>query len=242
MCLEATIVELPPCRGRQLGHHQAKDPETGAVAEPVELSTTVSPHRSLTSEVTLTPAATDVLDDGPELPPGFELGHGACGSLDVELHDITGSAPFMEPVEATVTVVAPEVDHSAALEAFINKVTKDIPTPLLDKPPRRRRVDPVLVDAPPQLPSSEASGIRRSYRQALDPLSAVKTAKRGEVLLMRRLGEVGVPLSLTASAGQAVKQFFEEGPPPHHMDAMLDMFPMLKNKSKTSPFAGLSVV
>jgi hypothetical protein len=50
------------------------------------------------------------------------------------------------------------------LEAFVAIVSKVPPTPLLDKPPRRRRVDPVLVDAPPQLPSSEASGLRRSRR------------------------------------------------------------------------------
>ncbi|CAN6345795.1 unnamed protein product [Urochloa humidicola] len=143
--------------------------------------------------------------------------------------------------EATAMVVAPEVDSSAVLEDFINKVTKDIPAPLLDKPTRRRRVDPVLIDAPPQLPSSEASGLRRSLRQALDPLSAVKTARRGEMILMRRLGEIGVPLPLAASADQAVKQFFLEGPAPHHMGALLDIYPMLKTKSTTSPSVGLSV-
>ena len=57
-------------------------------------------------------------------------------------------------------------------------------------------------------------GLRRSHRQALDPLSAVKPAKRGSVLLMRRLGEVGAPLPLAASAEQAVEKFFRE-PLPH---------------------------
>ncbi|CAN6302705.1 unnamed protein product [Urochloa humidicola] len=153
------------------------------------------------------------------------------------------SVELAEPAsaEVTATVVVSEVDRSAALEVFINNVTKDIPPPLLaDKPPRRRRVDPVLVDAPPQLPSSETSGIRRSHRQAVDPLSSVKPAKRGEVLLMRRLGEVGVHLPSMPSADQAVKKFFQD-PPPHQLDALSDMFPMLKNKSKTSPFMGLSV-
>ncbi|CAN6268671.1 unnamed protein product [Urochloa humidicola] len=156
---------------------------------------------------------------------------------------VSPSVEVMVPVsaEATAMVVAPEVDSSAALEDFINKVTKDIPAPLLDKPTRRRRVDPVLIDAPPQLPSSEASGLRRSLRQALDPLSAVKTARRGEMILMRRLGEIGVPLPLAASADQAVKQFFLEGPAPHHMGALLDIYPMLKTKSTTSPSVGLSV-
>jgi len=74
----------------------------------------------------------------------------------------------------------------------------------------------------------------------LDPLSAVKPAKRGVVLLMRQLGEVGTPLPLAASAEQAVENFFRE-PPPHHMGALQDIFPMLKNKSKSSPSVGWSV-
>jgi hypothetical protein len=72
------------------------------------------------------------------------------------------------------------------------------------------------------------------------PLSAVKPAKRGAVLLMRRLGEVGVPLPLAASAEQAVEKFFRE-PPSHHVDALQDLFPMLKNKSNSSPSVGWSV-
>jgi hypothetical protein len=108
------------------------------------------------------------------------------------------SPPVEEPPPVAV-VVMPTVDvppsaevmvppsvGSAALEDFTSSVTKDIPLPLLDlPPPRRRRVDPVLVDAPPPLPSSEVSGLRRSRRQALDPLSVVKPAKRGTVLLAR---------------------------------------------------------
>ena len=40
--------------------------------------------------------------------------------------------------EATGTVGASEDDNSAALENFISKVSKNIPPPLVDKPPRRR--------------------------------------------------------------------------------------------------------
>ena len=60
------------------------------------------------------------------------------------------------------------------------------------------------------------------------------------LLLMRRLGEVGTLLLLVASAEQAVENFFRE-PPPHYVDALQDMFPMLKNKSQSSPFMGWSV-
>ena len=52
---------------------------------------------------------------------------------------------------------------------------------------------------------------------------------------MRRLGEVGAPLPLAASAKQAVEKLFREGPSPHHMDALHDILSMLKNKSKSSP-------
>ena len=151
------------------------------------------------------------------------------------------SAEVVPAVEASGTVGASEDNNSAVLEDFISKVSKNISPPLVDKTPRHHRVDPVLVDAPPQLPSSEVLGLRRSYRQALDPLSAVKPAKRGSVLLMRRLGDVGTPLPLAASAEQAVENLFREGPQPHHMDAMRDILPMLKYQSNNSPSVGWSV-
>ena len=56
---------------------------------------------------------------------------------------------------------------------------------------------------------------------------------------MRRLGEVGTPLPLAASAEEAVDNFFCE-PLPHHVDALQDLFPMLKNKSESSPSMGWS--
>ena len=58
---------------------------------------------------------------------------------------------------------------------------------------------------------------------------------------MRRLGEVSAPLPLAASAEQAVENLFREGPQPHHMDAMRDILPMLKNMSKSSPSVGWSI-
>jgi hypothetical protein len=87
----------------------------------------------------------------------------------------------------------------------------------------------------------EASGLRRSRRQALDPLSVVKPTKWGTVLLAWRLGEVGAlgevgtPPASVASAKEAVYNFFREGPPQRHMEALQALFPMLKNKTKISP-------
>ncbi|CAN6173490.1 unnamed protein product [Urochloa humidicola] len=256
--LDPMLLELrsrTPVKTVYSGHMPVGEVEVGEPAATAATVTCPAEHGLIAAQVA-SKLATDwneAVDlEEPELgsPPGFprtripdeetpESRLSAFTKVDVAATPV----PLVEPasVEVTATVVASEVDRSVALEAFINNVTKDISPPLLtDKPPRRRRVDPVLVDAPPQLPSSEASGIRRSHRQAIDPLSAVKAAKRGEVLLMRRLGEVGVSLPSTTSADQAVKKFFQD-PPPHQLDALSDMFPMLKNKSKTSPFMGLSV-
>jgi hypothetical protein len=125
-------------------------------------------------------------------------------------------------VPPSVEVMVPPSVGSAALEDFTSNVTKDIPLPHLDlPPPRRRQVDPVLVDAPPPLPSSEVFGPRRSRRQALDPLSVVKPAKRGTVLLARRLGETGAPPASVAAADEVVDNFFRDGHRPHHMNALL---------------------
>jgi hypothetical protein len=54
---------------------------------------------------------------------------------------------------------------------------------------------------------------------------------------MRQLGEVGAPLPLAASAEQAVENFFRE-PPPNHVDALQDLFPMFRNKSNSSSSVG----
>jgi hypothetical protein len=65
-------------------------------------------------------------------------------------------------------------------------------------------------------------------------VSAVKPTQRG-VVLVHRLSEVGAPPPLAASAEQGVKILFRGKHPPHYMDAMQDIFPMLKSKNKTSP-------
>jgi hypothetical protein len=45
----------------------------------------------------------------------------------------------------------------------------------------------------------------------------------------------------TTSAEEALDNLFRNGPPPHHMDVMHDLFPMLKNKIKIPPRDGASV-
>ena len=74
-----------------------------------------------------------------EMPPSAEV---------VSVVEVPPSAEIVVPAseEATSTVEVSEDCNSAALEDFISKVTKNISPPLLDKPLRCRRVDPVLVD------------------------------------------------------------------------------------------------
>ena len=93
-----------------------------------------------------------------EVPPSAEV----VPAVEVPPVDVLPLAEIVVPAseEATGTVEALEDDNFAVLEDFISKVSKNISPPLVDKPTRRRRVDPVLVDAPPQLPSSEADGLR----------------------------------------------------------------------------------
>jgi len=111
-----------------------------------------------------------------EVPPSAEL-----PAVEMPPAEVPPVEEIVVPAseKATGTVGASEDGNSAALKDFISQVTMNIPPPLVDKPPRRRRVDPVLVDAPPQLPSSEADGLRRSHRQAPPSLGRQDGKVRG---------------------------------------------------------------
>ena len=71
-----------------------------------------------------------------EVPPSAEM----VPAVEMPHVDVLPSAEIVVPAseEATGTVGASEDDNSAALENFISKVSKNIPPPLVDKPPRRR--------------------------------------------------------------------------------------------------------
>ena len=107
-----------------------------------------------------------------EMPPSAEV---------VPVVEVPPSAEIVVPAseETTSTVGVSEDYNYAALEEFISKVTKNISPPLVDKPPHRRRVDPILVDAPPLLASSEADGLMRSHRQAPPSLGRQAGKARG---------------------------------------------------------------
>jgi hypothetical protein len=48
-------------------------------------------------------------------------------------------------------------------------------------------------------------------------------------------------MSASAEEEEAVDKLFREGPPSHYLDAMQDLLPMLKNKTKISPPEGWGV-
>jgi hypothetical protein len=87
-----------------------------------------------------------------EVPPSVEVSVVEVQSMGAP--QLTESA--FEVAYGAVRVL--EDDGSTTLQNFVNIITKDIQSPLLDKSPPRRRVDPILHDAHPQLPSSEAFG------------------------------------------------------------------------------------
>ena len=85
----------------------------------------------------------------------------------------------------------PPVDAFAnRLELFVNKVTSKIASPLIREPPKQPHAKVVL---PP----------RRSKRQAAQSLSRVPASKRGEILVMQRLGLVTVGATPNTSTVKA---------------------------------------
>jgi hypothetical protein len=71
-----------------------------------------------------------------EVPPSAEV----VPAVVVPPVEVPSSAEIVVPAskEATSTVGASEDDNSATLEDFISNVMKNIPPPLVDKPPHRR--------------------------------------------------------------------------------------------------------
>jgi hypothetical protein len=208
---------------------------------PTDRATVPPPH---THQIAVIPVVDSVAAMDDHLPP-MRGGRRATSQPTVGRRR---HPPGFTPPRPSTTLWGPTAAIDASnrhdleeekLVAFVAEVTSAISTPLVDKLLHCRRVDPVLVDMPPQLPSLEAFGLRRSHRQAVDPLSAVKVAKRGEVVQMCRLGEAVASPPMSMASHAVVEQFFAEGPSTSNVDALTDIFPMLRNKSKTSPFRGL---
>ena len=114
-----------------LGYSGAATPVVPVEVPPMEVPPSTEVVSAVVMPVVEVPPATEVVP-AVEVPPSAEI-----------------VMPASE--ESTGMVGASKDGNFAVLEDFISNVTKNIPPPLADKPLRRRRVDPVLVDAPPQL-------------------------------------------------------------------------------------------
>jgi len=132
----------------------------------------------------------------------------ASGGSSLQEHTRVGAASGHDGDCLPVGVVPPGtplvdahliVDHDAAsanhLELFINKVTSNIASLLIREPPKQAPAKVVLP--------------RRSKRQAAQSLSRVPVSKRGEILVMRRLGLVTVGSSPNASAVKAYEDLYK---------------------------------
>ena len=88
-------------------------------------------------------SAASISQERPSLS-GDLLGHSGAvtpvAPMEVQPVEVPPSAEIVVPAskEATGTVGASEDGNSAALDDFISNVTKNIPPPLVDKPPHRR--------------------------------------------------------------------------------------------------------
>ena len=92
------------------------------------------------------------------------------------------------PVDAHQTLDS-DASANCHLELFINIVTSKIASPLICEPPKQT---PTKVMLP-----------RRSKRQAAQSLSRVPASKRGEILVMQRLGLVTVGATPNTSTVKA---------------------------------------
>ena len=136
------------------------------------------------------------MGSGPRLSPhGARLPLGSVGSRSnsrlgwrqsrcrVSISSSAARTPVVdvEPDSAGAVVDAPHGDPpvSSQVQAFLQKLTREVPSPLASPP---SRITPFR---------GSERGPRRSMRLALQSsVLAVRPSKRGELLLMRRLGLV----------------------------------------------------
>ena len=91
---------------------------------------------------------------------------------------------------------AEDNDDSAKrrLDSFINEVTRKRDSPLIREPPMQSPAEPMIP--------------RRSRRLEAQPLSRVPASKRGEVLIMQRMGFTKGPSAPSVSELEAYEKLF----------------------------------
>ncbi|CAL4936854.1 unnamed protein product [Urochloa decumbens] len=112
------------------------------------------------------------------------------------------------------------------LHAFTAQVQLKIRSPLAPRPAKTKR-------AAPTIPRQELP--KRSSRLATHPLANVPSAKRAEVVLMRRFGMTPEPTAPNTEGKKAYDQLYKSGLLEHNFEAIRDLSPALQC---VSPFLG----
>jgi hypothetical protein len=111
-------------------------------------------------------------------------------------------------------IPTPKSPGAKRLEQFVGEIQKHATSPLIKQPPRPPLVAPV-TDAPK----------RNSSHLENNKLAMILTARRGEVLLMRRF-----ELAANSEATSGFNGVFNPGVSCGNDDVVLDMFPMRKSR------------
>ena len=102
------------------------------------------------------------------------------------------------------------------LDSFINEVTRKRDSPLIREPPMQPPAKPVMP--------------WRSRRLAAQPLSRVLASKRGEVLIMQRMGFTKGPSVPSASVLEAYDKLFGSDLTASEAKALDEFFPAVRSR------------
>jgi len=155
--------------------------------------------------------------NGPPSAQSEDLGYIADPAATADLLGRGSAAPDGLGSEIVGRVVAA---HHSEVDQFCESIQKPTSTPMAPKISRAR---------PAPLPSSDKSTTRRcSKRLANNKLSRVPVARRGEVLLMRRLDILDDSALVSEAARRNLSTVFHDGLLRGHADAINGAFPPRK--------------
>lgn len=149
--------------------------------------------------------------------------HRAVHRSGAESSPVCGCQPTPAPTPRSGSPVDHASTATRKLDAFTREVTKRTSTGLAPKP---------LQPKPAATAAAEPSK-RSSARLANSKLAKIPTARRGEVLLMRRF-EID-PADQAPHAADALNGVFHSGVPCGHADKAKDMFPLRRANMGSSP-------
>jgi len=113
----------------------------------------------------------------------------AVDSPKIHAVNLIVDGPSSSPPEVTHQAVDNDDSAKRRLDSFINNITRKRDSPLIREPPKQPPTKPVLP--------------WRSRRLAAQSLSWVPASKRGEMLIMQRMGYIRDPSAPSASEFEA---------------------------------------